>query len=286
MSKSTGSKSIGSKCTNSKQPTQYISREADAHGIIDWSDEDNAVWHDLVERQLKLIPGKACDEYMAGLELLDVPRDRVPQLNEINRVLGATTGWQVAQVPALIPFDEFFRLLANRQFPVATFIRSREEFDYLQEPDIFHEIFGHCPLLTNQAFGDFTHLYGKLGLAATPKERVYLARLYWFTVEFGLLNTDQGLRIYGGGILSSPGETEYAVNSKVPERKPLTVLDALRTPYRIDIMQPLYYTIESVDALFKIAEQDIMAAVHQAMELGLYEPKFPPREPKAATTVA
>ena len=286
MSKSIGSKSTESKCTNSKQPTQYISREADAHGIIDWSDEDNAVWHDLVERQLKLIPGKACDEYMAGLELLDLPRDRVPQLNEINRVLGATTGWQVAQVPALIPFDEFFRLLANRQFPVATFIRSREEFDYLQEPDIFHEIFGHCPLLTNQAFADFTHLYGKLGLAATPKERVYLARLYWFTVEFGLLSTDQGLRIYGGGILSSPGETEYAVNSKVPERKPLTVLDALRTPYRIDIMQPLYYTIESVDALFKIAEQDIMAAVHQAMELGLYEPKFPPKMPKAATTVA
>lgn len=157
---------------NSKQ-TQYVSREPDEHGVIHWSTEDNAVWRDLVERQLKLIPGKACDEYMEGLQLLNLPTERVPQLGEINKVLGATTGWQVAQVPALIPFEEFFRLLANRQFPVATFIRTREEFDYLQEPDIFHEIFGHCPLLTNKAFADFTHLYGELGLAATPKERVY-----------------------------------------------------------------------------------------------------------------
>ncbi|MBA3987724.1 MAG: phenylalanine 4-monooxygenase [Idiomarina sp.] len=260
-----------------KKQSEYVSREPDAQGVIAWSAEDNAVWHDLVARQLKLLPGRACDEYIAGLELLDLPHDRVPQLSEINQVLSRTTGWQVAQVPALIPFDEFFRLLANKQFPVATFIRTREEFDYLQEPDIFHEIFGHCPLLTNQAFADFTHLYGQLGLAATPKERVYLARLYWFTVEFGLLSTEQGLRIYGGGILSSPGETEYAIHSDKPERKPLQVLDALRTPYRIDIMQPIYYTLSSVDELFKIGEQDIMALVHEAMELGLFEPKFPPK---------
>lgn len=261
-----------------KKGTQYVSREPDARGIIDWSDEENKVWHDLVERQLKLMPGKACDEYMEGLRLLDLPQERIPQLGEINDVLAKTTGWKVTQVPALIPFDEFFRLLANKEFPVATFIRTREEFDYLQEPDIFHEIFGHCPLLTNPAFAEFTHMYGKLGYAASPKERVYLARLYWFTVEFGLLKTDKGLRIYGGGVLSSPGETDYAVNSDKPERHPLTVLDALRTPYRIDIMQPVYYTIESVDELFKIADMDIMKMVHQAMELGLYEPKFPPKQ--------
>lgn len=257
--------------------SKYVSRIPDAKGIIDWSAEENAVWHDLVERQLKHIPGKACDEYMHGLELLNLPQDRIPQLHEINEVLMRETGWQVAQVPALIPFDEFFRLLANKQFPVATFIRTREEFDYLQEPDIFHEIFGHCPLLTNPAFAHFTHKYGELGLAASPKERVYLARLYWFTVEFGLLKTPNGLRIYGGGILSSPGETEYAVNSDKPERLPLKPLDALRTPYRIDIMQPLYYTIESTDELFEIADLDIMALVEEAMELGLLEPKFPPK---------
>ncbi|RUO25790.1 phenylalanine 4-monooxygenase [Aliidiomarina minuta] len=268
-----------------KKQSQYVSREPDENGIIAWSDEENAIWRDLVERQLKLMPGKACDEYMAGLDLIDFPKDRIPQLGEINKVLSETTGWQVTQVPALIPFDEFFRLLANKEFPVATFIRTREEFDYLQEPDIFHEIFGHCPLLTNPAFAEFTHTYGKLGYAATPKERVYLARLYWFTVEFGLMKTEQGLRIYGGGILSSPGETEYAVNSDKPERYPLKALDALRTPYRIDIMQPVYYTIESVEELFKISEMDIMSLVHEAMELGLYEPKFPPK-PKQDTNAA
>lgn len=260
-----------------KKQTQYVSREADARGIIHWSDEDNNVWRDLVARQLALIPGKACDEYMEGLRLLDLPTERIPQLHEVNDVLGEATGWQVAQVPALIPFDEFFRLLANKQFPVATFIRTREEFDYLQEPDVFHEIFGHCPLLTNPAFAEFTHLYGKLGYAASPKERVYLARLYWFTVEFGLIKNDDGLRIYGGGVLSSPGETEYALYSDKPERKPLTALDALRTPYRIDIMQPVYYTIESVDELFNIAKLDIMGLVREAMDLGLFEPKFPPK---------
>lgn len=263
-----------------KKPTNYVSREPDAQGIIHWSDEENRVWRDLVARQLTCIPGKACDEYMEGLRLLDLPLERIPQLHEINEVLERTSGWQVAQVPALIPFDEFFRLLANKQFPVATFIRTQEEFDYLQEPDIFHEIFGHCPLLTNPAFAEFTHMYGKLGYAASPKERVYLARLYWFTVEFGLIRQKDGLRIYGGGILSSPGETEYAIHSDKPERTPLTVVDALRTPYRIDIMQPVYYTIDSVDELFSISKLDIMAKVSEAMELGLFEPKFPPKPKK------
>lgn len=258
--------------------SNYVSKQPNEQGIIAWSDEENGIWSELVERQLQHIPGKACDEYIHGLELLALPHDRIPQLHEVNEVLQSTTGWRVARVPALIPFDEFFRLLANKEFPVATFIRTREEFDYLQEPDIFHEIFGHCPLLTNPAFAHFTHQYGKLGLAATPKERVYLARLYWFTVEFGLLQTERGLRIYGGGILSSPGETDYAINSDKPERKPLVPLDALRTPYRIDIMQPIYYTIGSTDELFEIANLDIMALVREAMELGLFEPKFPPKD--------
>ena len=150
-----------------------------------------------------MLKGRACDEFIRGLALLNLPNDRVPQLHEINAVLASTTGWQVVQVPALINFDSFFKLLANKQFPVATFIRSNEDFDYLQEPDVFHEIFGHCPLLTDPAFAHFTHTYGKLGYAASPKERQYLARLYWFTVEFGLVKTADGLRIYGGGILSS-----------------------------------------------------------------------------------
>lgn len=256
----------------------YVSKQPDEKGYIAWSDEENSIWSDLIERQLAVIPGKACDEYMAGHELLKLPTDRIPQLDEINSVLNKATGWAVEPVPALIPFDEFFNLLAHKKFPVATFIRRREDFDYLQEPDIFHEIFGHCPLLTNPAFAHFTQQYGKLGYAAQGKARAYLARLYWFTVEFGLLKTTKGLRIYGGGILSSPGETEYALKSETAERVPLNILDVLRTPYRIDIMQPIYYTLSSVEDLFQIADMDIMAKVNEAMTLGLFEPKFSPKE--------
>ncbi|KAF7783461.1 phenylalanine-4-hydroxylase [Pseudoalteromonas rubra] len=261
--------------------SKYTSKQPNEQGLIEWTEEENQIWSELVARQLECIKGKACDEYLEGLQKINLPHDRIPQLHELNEALERETGWQVAPVPALIDFDEFFRLLANKQFPVATFIRSREEFDYLQEPDIFHEIFGHCAMLTNPAFAEFTHRYGQLGYAAEKKDRVYLARLYWFTVEFGLMQTDDGLRIYGGGILSSPGETQY-VYSGEPEIKPLEVLDVLRTPYRIDIMQPLYYTINAIDDLFEISQMDIMALVRKAKELGLFEPKFPPKNKLAS----
>jgi phenylalanine-4-hydroxylase len=262
--------------------TQYKSRVSDASGIISWSDEENQIWSELYERQIPLVEARACKQYMDGLSLLNLSKDSIPQLPDINAVLARETGWTTAEVPALINFGEFFRLLANKQFPVATFIRTREEFDYLQEPDIFHEVFGHCPLLTNPAFAHFTHTYGKLGLAASKEDRVYLARLYWFTVEFGLVRANDELKIYGGGILSSPGETIYALDSDVPVRKPLTAVDALRTPYRIDIMQPLYYILPDFDHLFELAEMDIMALVEKAKALGLFSPLFPPKEKKAS----
>ncbi|HAT42758.1 MAG TPA: phenylalanine 4-monooxygenase [Rheinheimera sp.] len=262
--------------------TTYVSKQSDANGFIHWTDDENQIWSELMQRQLACIQGKACNEYHDGLKKLNLPTDRIPQLAELNKVLLETTGWQVAEVPALINFDKFFQLLADKKFPVATFIRSREEFDYLQEPDVFHEIFGHCAMLTNPDFAAFTHAYGKLGLTASKEDRVYLARLYWFTVEFGLLDTPEGLRIYGGGILSSPGETQYAMHSDVPERKVLDVVDVLRTPYRIDIMQPIYFRIQSIRQLFDIAQMDLMALVQQAKALGLHAPKFPPKQKKAS----
>ena len=257
--------------------TKYVSRVADEAGIIHWSEEENNIWHELITRQLANIKHTACDEYNEGLVKLNLPTDRIPQLEDVSKVLRSTTGWECAPVPALIGFGEFFRLLSEKKFPVATFIRSREEFDYLQEPDIFHEIFGHCAMLTNPAFSEFTHPYGKLGLAATKEERVYLARLYWFTVEFGLMKQNDELRIYGGGILSSPGETEYAFNSDIPERNTMNVIDAFRTPYRIDIMQPKYYVIDGIEQLFEISQMDLMGMVREAMKLGLYPPTFPPK---------
>lgn len=257
--------------------SKYISKQADKNGIISWSDDENARWQRLYERQMKLLQGRACDQYMQGVELLGMSADKIPQLKDIDIVLEATTGWRTAQVPALINFTEFFTLLANREFPVATFIRSEEEFDYLQEPDVFHEIFGHCPLLTNKAFANFTQTYGQLGLAASKEDRAFLARLYWFTVEFGLLNTPDGLRIYGGGILSSPGETVHALESTQAERLNLTPIDAMRTPYRIDIMQPIYYVLQQADDLDEMANMDLMSIVSDAKSLGLYEAKFEPK---------
>jgi phenylalanine-4-hydroxylase len=261
--------------------TKYVSKHPDDQGHIEWNADENAVWAALVERQLACIKGKACDEYMHGLDLLNFPKDRVPQLEEINKVLRKTSGWEIYPVPALIAFDRFFALLADKKFPAATFLRSREEFDYLQEPDIFHEIFGHCAMLTNPEFGAFTHKYGQLGLAADKTDRVWLARLYWFTVEFGLMQTAKGLRIYGGGILSSPAETEYAFGSDIPERKMLDPVDVLRTPYRIDIMQPIYFKVGGIGDLYELAQADIMAYVREAQKLGLHAPKYPPKEKTA-----
>jgi phenylalanine-4-hydroxylase len=262
--------------------TVYKSHQSDENGLVEWSVKENNIWAALIQRQKRLLEGRACDEYLHGLELLNLPSERIPQLAEINTVLDKATGWQVKQVPSLINFDEFFCLLANKKFPVATFIRSNEEFDYLQEPDIFHEIFGHCPLLTNPAFAHFTHTYGKLGYAASKEDRAFLARLYWFTVEFGLVKTPDGTRVYGGGILSSPGETMHAIESDNCIHMPMYPLDALRTPYRIDIMQPIYYVLELFDSLFDIAEMDIMDLVNQAKKLGLFAPRFLPKEKKAS----
>ena len=258
--------------------SKYVSRLPDETGLVRYSDEENAIWAELYARQEKAIRGKACDEFLHGLDLIGMPKDRVPQLPEISRVLKRETGWEVAYVPALIPFGEFFRLLANKQFPAATFVRTREELDYLQEPDIFHELFGHTPLLTNPHFADFTHRYGQLGLAASKEDRVFLARMYWFTVEFGLMQQAGGeLKIYGGGILSSIGETEYAYHSNVALRKRFELVDVLRTPYRIDIMQPLYYVIEQLSDLSQLTRLDLMAQVQEARRLGLFEPLFAPK---------
>ncbi|MEW6993084.1 phenylalanine 4-monooxygenase [Colwelliaceae bacterium MEBiC 14330] len=261
--------------------TKYQSKIPNEQGFIDWTADENLIWQQLITRQLACIKDKACDEYYDGLAKLNLPLDRIPQLSEVSKVLKETTGWQCHPVPALIGFGEFFRLLSEKKFPVATFIRSREEMDYLQEPDIFHEIFGHCPLLTNASFANYTEAYGKMGLNATKEQRIFLARLYWFTIEFGLLDTPKGLRIYGGGIISSPSETDYALNNVDVERQYFDILDVLRTPYRIDIMQPIYYMLSKVsdlDEIRKFEVDEIMELVAKAEMLGLHDAKFPDKQ--------
>ena len=262
--------------------SKYEAKVPNEDGIIPYTDEEHSVWRDLYARQIEIVQGRVCDEFLDGIRALDLPTDRIPQPGEVSEVLMEKTGWQVAPVPALINFDRFFRLLSEKRFPAATFIRSREEMDYLQEPDIFHEIFGHTPLLTHQAFADFTAHYGETGVRASKQERVLLARLYWFTVEFGLLQTPGGVRVYGGGIASSPGETVYAVESPEPIRRPFDPVDALRTPYRIDIYQSVYYVLDRMDDLFELAEQDLLALIRKARALGEFEPTYPPKEKEAA----
>lgn len=259
----------------------YISNPVDKNGFVKWNQQENNTWANLVERQQKIIVGRACKEFLSGVDILGFPSDAVPQLPEINSILDAHSGWGVEPVPALIQPAEFFKLLANRRFPAATFIRTPAELDYIQEPDIFHEIYGHTPLLTNLAYGNFMQAFGELALSAEPKMRRRLFRLFWFTVEFGLLKTDDGLRAYGGGILSSIGETEYCLTEK-SIKEPFDILTVLRTPYRIDIMQPLYYVLNEFEDLFKILDSDILKILDEATAMGDLPPLFEPEEKNSA----
>lgn len=256
----------------------YSSKLPDAHGHIDYGATDDQTWATLYARQRKHVEERACEEFIQGLNHISFSQDRIPQHGEVNNILSSFHGWRVQQVPALIPASEFFTLLANKKFPAASFIRIPEELDYIMEPDIFHEFFGHCPLLTNKAYAEFMHAFGKIALEAKPKDRVQLFRLFWFTIEFGLINTKHGLRAYGGGILSSFGETTYATQSTVPQRVAFDPVEALRTPFRIDILQPIYFVINSFEDLFHLIDMDLMKLLSQARDLGDHPPRFEPKK--------
>ncbi len=255
----------------------YVSKYPDKNGLIDWTQAENETWNTLILRQNEIIKNRACDEFISGIKQLEFPKDKVPQLPDINKKLKSITGWAVEGVPALIQPKEFFMLLANKKFPAATFIRIPEELDYLEEPDIFHEVYGHTPMLTNQTYADFMEEFGKKALEFEGKDRSRMFRLFWFTVEFGLIQKPEGIRAYGSGILSSIGETQYCMTDKC-EKSIYEPLDLLRTPFRIDIMQPLYYVLDNFEHLFKVFDQDIHKLMQEARELGDFKPKFPPKD--------
>ncbi len=257
-----------------KTKTKYQAKQPNSSGFIHYTELENRVWQQLYTRQLEVIKNHACPEFIKGLALLLMPVDRVPQLSDISPVLQSLSGWSVVAVPALITADHFFSLLKQRQFPAATFIRIPEELDYIEEPDIFHEFFGHCPLLTNPVYADFMQKYGELALSAPEEDRELLGRLFWFTVEFGLIETEQGIRCYGGGILSSMNETVFALESLIPQRKPFDLIDVLRTPYRIDIMQNTYFVIKNFNQLYDLLDTDLSKAIQKARELGEFKPNF------------
>ncbi|MFT4693925.1 MAG: phenylalanine-4-hydroxylase [Francisella sp.] len=257
-----------------KKPSKYISRKPDSDGYITYPANENKVWQDLSEKQIRIVKDYACDEYLEGLDYLGLSINEIPQLPIVNKKLQQATGWAVEPVPALIGFDRFFKLLSERKFPCATFIRTQEDFNYVTEPDIFHEIFGHTPMLAYPIYAGFMQKYGELGIGQEPFVQKMLARFYWFTVEFGLIQTKKGLKAYGGGILSSPGETLHAIDELSVVRKPFNALNILRTPYRIDILQPIYYVIESYEQIYDVLNNDFIKTIMQAKEMGEFKPLY------------
>jgi phenylalanine-4-hydroxylase len=226
----------------------------------DYSEEEHAIWRLLFERQQGLLVGRACREFLDGLGALGVAADGIPDFHRLTEVLDATTGWRIVAVPGLVPDDVFFAHLARRRFPSTCFIRRRDQLDYLQEPDIFHDVCGHVPLLMNPVFSNYMQAYGEGGLKALGLGHLqHLARLYWYTVEFGLIATREGLRIYGSGILSSAGESVYCLENPRPNRIRFDLRRVMRTRYRIDDFQKTYFVIDNFQELFDATRPDFAA---------------------------
>lgn len=254
--------------------SQYVAKKPDAKGVIQYEPGEHAVWQQLYERQMTILPNHACNEHIDGLQVLGLRTNEIPQIPDLNKILAERTGFQLQAVEALISAKAFFELLAARKFPVATFIRSQEELDYVQEPDIFHELFGHCPLLTVPVYADFIQQFGQFVLKQPESEWPLLQRFFWFTVEFGLINTDKGIRAYGGGILSSYKETVYSTDSDEPIRANYHPVTIFRTPYRIDKLQPIYFMIDNYESLYASIQDNLMSKIQRARELGEFPALF------------
>jgi phenylalanine-4-hydroxylase len=239
----------------------------------DYSQEEHAIWRFLFERQQRLLVGRACREYLDGLGDLGVAADGIPDFRRLSDILDRATGWRIVAVPGLVRDDVFFAHLARRRFPSTCFIRGRDQLDYLQEPDVFHDICGHVPLLMNPVFADYLQAYGEGGLKAMGLGHLqHLARLYWYTVEFGLIATPEGLRIYGSGILSSAGESVYCLDDPRPRRVMFDLRRIMRTRYRIDNFQQIYFIIHDFEQLFDATRPDFAPIYHEIMALSDIEP--------------
>jgi phenylalanine-4-hydroxylase len=222
-----------------------------------YSDADHATWRTLFHRQEALLPGRACEEFLAGMRALGTSAEAIPDFDRLSDTLERATGWRIVAVPGLVPDAVFFGHLARRRFPVTWWIRRPDQMDYLQEPDVFHDLFGHVPLLMNPVFADYMQAYGEGGLKAQQLgDLPHLARLYWYTVEFGLIRTPAGLRIYGAGILSSKSESIYSLESPSPNRLGFDLFRVMRTRYRIDTFQKTYFVIDGFKQLFDATRPD------------------------------
>ena len=235
--------------------------ERPAHTQPDWTidqnwssytDIEHQTWDVLYERLVDVLQGRAAPEFLNGLEALNLNRGGIPNFETMSDELEKLTGWRVVAVPGLVPDEVFFDHLANKRFPAGSFIRKPDQLDYIQEPDVFHDVFGHVPMLTNPVFADYMQAYGEGGLRSLRHASLKnLAALYWYTVEFGLIRTDQGLRIYGAGIVSSPAETKFSLEDPSPNRIGYDLERLMRTDYRIDDFQQTYFVIDTYEELFR-----------------------------------
>jgi phenylalanine-4-hydroxylase len=230
--------------------------------------EEHAIWRRLFERQMALLPGRACEAFEVGMKALPMAPDQIPDFRRLSEVLMKHTGWQVVAVPGLVPDDVFFDHLAHRRFPAGQFIRRADQLDYLEEPDVFHDVFGHVPMLMHPVMADFIQAYGEGGLRAQRLGHLeQLARVYWYTVEFGLVQERDGLRLYGGGIASSYSESLFCLDSPSPNRIRFQLERVMRTRYRIDDFQESYFVLGSLDELLELARVDFAPLYEQAASL-------------------
>jgi phenylalanine-4-hydroxylase len=232
-----------------------------------YTEADFHVWATLFERQMAFLPGRVTPAFLEAVQAIGFSADHIPHIDSVNQHLLDATGWKLVVVPELTPIERFLQHLARKEFTVTCWLRSPHELDYLEEPDMFHDVFGHAPLLTNADYADFFHELGALGLRHLDKPEIVrmLYRLYWFTVEFGLVREEEGLRIYGAGIVSSPGETLHALSDQV-QQHPFEVKRVAAHPFRTDVMQDEYYVIEGFDSLRHSVPQleDTLLSQYQA----------------------
>ncbi|WP_375397777.1 phenylalanine 4-monooxygenase [uncultured Sphingomonas sp.] len=236
-------------------------------GWADYTAQEHATWDTLFARQTRLLPGRASDAYLKGLAALRLSEGGIPDFEELSDRLAKLTGWRVVAVPGLVPDEVFFDHMANRRFVAGNFIRRPDQLDYLQEPDVFHDVFGHVPMLADPVFADYLEAYGKGGQRAMQHDALkYLGRLYWYTVEFGLIAEPEGLRIYGSGIVSSAAESRFALDDSSPNRLGFDLARVMRTEYRIDDFQQNYFVIPSFDTLLRATVETDFAPLYEALK--------------------
>jgi phenylalanine-4-hydroxylase len=263
-------------------PESHVLSHPPAHAAPDWTipqdwerytREEHATWDILFERQAKLLPGRASQAWLNGLDALRLSTSGIPNFEELSERLMKLTGWQVVAVPGLVPDAVFFDHMANRRFVAGNFIRRRDQLDYIQEPDVFHDVFGHVPMLADPRFADYLEAYGRGGNRALELGALkQLGRLYWYTVEFGLIEESEGLRIYGSGIVSSFAESVFALEDPSPNRIRFDLKRVMRTDYRIDDFQQNYFVIPSFDELLRVTAETDFAPLYEEI---LGEPDIP-----------